>query len=176
MPLEKGYSQVDWLRTTKANSNLNGLQGGPLRRDITVEEVRQHCSKEDAWMVFKDKVLLGRVRRFTHTTHPHTLRNSHTHNTHTHTEHTHTHTHAHTHAHHPSPPHTTAHTHARASAIRLPLLGVIECIHRGSALRVILWSAASRLHPGFCAGQHSHGFLAVDAHGLLGGLIFCGWT
>lgn len=63
VPLEKGYSQVDWLKLSRANPNLNGLHGKALRRDITMEEVKRHKTPEDAWMVFKNRVsgVYGRV-------------------------------------------------------------------------------------------------------------------
>lgn len=50
VPLEKGYSQVDWIRQTKA---------APIpkpRKDIPMQEVRKHKTKDDAWMVFKNRV------------------------------------------------------------------------------------------------------------------------
>lgn len=47
---------MDWMRSTKQNLNLNGLGGRPLREDITMEEVRAHSAKEDAWMVFNGLV------------------------------------------------------------------------------------------------------------------------
>jgi len=52
----KGFSQMDWMRLTKQNANLNGLAGGPLREDITMAEVREHRTKDDAWMVFNGLV------------------------------------------------------------------------------------------------------------------------
>lgn len=59
IPLEKGYSQMDWLRLCQSNKNLNGLNGAPLRDNITMEEVKQHNTKEDAWMVFNGVVRNG---------------------------------------------------------------------------------------------------------------------
>ncbi|KXZ49260.1 hypothetical protein GPECTOR_22g853 [Gonium pectorale] len=56
VPLEKGYSQVDWLRLSKSGTDLNGLDGASLRRDITLDEVKQHRTPEDAWMVLRGKV------------------------------------------------------------------------------------------------------------------------
>jgi cytochrome b involved in lipid metabolism len=50
VPLEKGYSQVDWLRRSRAT------RPPPPRRGITMAEVRQHRSPEDAWMVFRGRV------------------------------------------------------------------------------------------------------------------------
>lgn len=49
-PLEKGYSQVDWLRLSKATPKH------PLRKGITLAEVKLHNTKEDAWMVFRNRV------------------------------------------------------------------------------------------------------------------------
>ncbi|KAF5837844.1 hypothetical protein DUNSADRAFT_3806 [Dunaliella salina] len=51
VPLEKGYSQMDWLRLTRSKP-------APLRRrDITPAEVKQHNKPEDAWMIFQGKVI-----------------------------------------------------------------------------------------------------------------------
>ena len=52
----KGFSQMEWIRLTKQNPNLNGLGGQPLREDISLSEVREHRTKEDAWMVFNGLV------------------------------------------------------------------------------------------------------------------------
>lgn len=54
VPLEKGFSQVAWLKLTKSGADLTG--GAGRRRDITLEEVRQHRTEEDAWMVLHGKV------------------------------------------------------------------------------------------------------------------------
>lgn len=54
--LEKGYSQVDWLRRTKSGEDLNGLQGKALRKDIPMDEVKLHKTEDDAWMVLRGKV------------------------------------------------------------------------------------------------------------------------
>jgi cytochrome-b5 reductase len=40
VPFEKGYSQMDWLRLTRTHPDLAGRSGGPLRKDITLAEVR----------------------------------------------------------------------------------------------------------------------------------------
>lgn len=55
VPLEKGYSQVDWLKLSKSGADLNGLSGGSLRRDITLEEVGSspacypECAVHTSW-------------------------------------------------------------------------------------------------------------------------------
>ncbi|KAF6253509.1 flavohemo protein b5/b5R-like protein [Scenedesmus sp. NREL 46B-D3] len=54
VPLEKGFSQVDWLRVARSGADLTGGQG--CRRDITLEEVWQHQKPDDAWMVLHGKV------------------------------------------------------------------------------------------------------------------------
>ncbi|EFJ49789.1 hypothetical protein VOLCADRAFT_46640, partial [Volvox carteri f. nagariensis] len=65
VPLEKGYTQVDWLRLSKSGTDLNGLGGKALRRDITLEEVKKHHTADDAWMVLRGKVYnIGPYMRF----------------------------------------------------------------------------------------------------------------
>lgn len=32
-----------------------GLKGGPMRRGISMEEVKQHRTQEDAWLVYNGK-------------------------------------------------------------------------------------------------------------------------
>ena len=34
------------------------LKGAPIRRKITLEEVKQHRTQDDAWMVYNGKVRL----------------------------------------------------------------------------------------------------------------------
>ena len=56
-PQEKGYSQGDWMQLSRGGTaDLSGLGGAPPRRGITMEEVRRHNSKHDAWMVLHGKV------------------------------------------------------------------------------------------------------------------------
>ncbi|MEW5300991.1 MAG: hypothetical protein WDW36_003877 [Sanguina aurantia] len=63
--LEKGYSQVDWLKLSRTHPDLNGLGGAALRKNITMGEVAQHSSAEDGWMVLKGKVYnVGPYARF----------------------------------------------------------------------------------------------------------------
>lgn len=48
---------MDWVRLMKnKQANLNGLNGGDLRNDITMAEVAQHSSIEDAWTVIRGRV------------------------------------------------------------------------------------------------------------------------
>lgn len=56
VPLEKGFSQVDWIRLTRKEADLAGLGGAGLRKNISHEEVKQHASKEDAWLILRGKV------------------------------------------------------------------------------------------------------------------------
>lgn len=53
--LEKGFSQMDWMRLTKSGADLAGLGGGPQRR-LTLEEVATHSSEADCWTVIGDRV------------------------------------------------------------------------------------------------------------------------
>lgn len=56
VPFEKGWSQMDWVRLTQSGADLSGLGGGRPRRDITLEEVAQHNTREDCWTVLRGKV------------------------------------------------------------------------------------------------------------------------
>jgi cytochrome-b5 reductase len=61
VPFEKGYSQMDWVRLTQTHPDLAGLGGQRPRRDISMEEVAKHRSKEDCWTVLRGKVGAGQV-------------------------------------------------------------------------------------------------------------------
>ena len=54
--LGAGYSQMDWMRLTKREPDLAGLNGASRKRKISMEEVASHATEEDAWTVFKGKV------------------------------------------------------------------------------------------------------------------------
>ncbi|KAL4421197.1 hypothetical protein ABPG77_010072 [Micractinium sp. CCAP 211/92] len=56
VPFEKGWSQMDWVRLTQSGADLAGLGGGRPRRDITMEEVARHNTREDCWTVLRGKV------------------------------------------------------------------------------------------------------------------------
>eukprot|EP00250_Pteridium_aquilinum_P034367 c7492_g1_i1 orf=276-1010(-) len=56
IPLERGFTQVDWLKVTRTQPDLAGLKGGTNRRLITKAEVKQHRSEDDAWTVLKGRV------------------------------------------------------------------------------------------------------------------------
>ncbi len=58
--LEKGFSQVDWMRLTRTHPDLSGV-GASAPRSLTLEEVAQHASETDCWTV-----LDGRVYNVTH--------------------------------------------------------------------------------------------------------------
>lgn len=65
VPLEKGYSQVDWIRLSRSGADLAGLKGERPRKNITKEEVASHKTPEDAWMVLRGKVYnIGPYLRF----------------------------------------------------------------------------------------------------------------
>lgn len=55
VPLEKGFSQVDWLRYMNSSADLAALNGG-IRRRIKMEDVKKHNSKEDCWTVLHGRV------------------------------------------------------------------------------------------------------------------------
>ncbi|KAK3223929.1 hypothetical protein Dsin_010954 [Dipteronia sinensis] len=56
VPFEKGYSQVDWLKLTRAHPDLAGLKGQSNRRLITMSEVKQNQTEGAMWTVFKGRV------------------------------------------------------------------------------------------------------------------------
>jgi hypothetical protein len=55
-PVEKAASQVEFIRSLAAAISESGVPPPPLRRDITVAELKLHNSKTDAWMALKGKV------------------------------------------------------------------------------------------------------------------------
>eukprot|EP00798_Chlamydomonas_sp_ICE-L_P018900 gene18900-25458_t len=55
-PIEKGFTQLDWLRLTRSGADMNEQQGAAPRKEITLEEVKLHRSRDDAWMVLHGKV------------------------------------------------------------------------------------------------------------------------
>jgi cytochrome-b5 reductase len=55
VPFEKGFSQMDWIRMSRASKDLSGTNGR-IRSDITPEEVLQHNTAEDGWTVINGKV------------------------------------------------------------------------------------------------------------------------
>lgn len=54
VPLEKGYSQVAWLHLSQRTPDLAGTGG--RRGMVTMEEVKQHATAEDGWVVLRGKV------------------------------------------------------------------------------------------------------------------------
>ena len=54
--LAAGYSQMDWMRLTKREPDMNGLRGGKRRKDITMTEVATHGTEADGWTVLRGKV------------------------------------------------------------------------------------------------------------------------
>lgn len=53
---EKGFSQMDWLKTTRTHPDLAGLKGRSNRRLISMEEVKQHKTGDSIWTVLKGHV------------------------------------------------------------------------------------------------------------------------
>ncbi|KAL2634577.1 hypothetical protein R1flu_006056 [Riccia fluitans] len=56
VPLEKGYSQMVWLRTMQTERDIAGLKGQSRRRLISMDEIKQHKSPEEAWTVLRGRV------------------------------------------------------------------------------------------------------------------------
>ncbi|KAE9042218.1 hypothetical protein PF010_g4242 [Phytophthora fragariae] len=54
--LPPGYSQLHWMRLCQSGQDLSGLQGGPPRRAISMEEVSRHNTESDCWSVLDGKV------------------------------------------------------------------------------------------------------------------------
>ncbi|ORX37163.1 cytochrome b5-like heme/steroid binding domain-containing protein [Kockovaella imperatae] len=50
VPLAPGYSQLDWARVTTSGRNLRGTESFPIR--VTMDELKKHNTKKDAWSVF----------------------------------------------------------------------------------------------------------------------------
>ena len=55
-PVEKAASQVEFIRSLAAAINGSGVPAQPLRRDITLAELKLHNTKADTWMALKGKV------------------------------------------------------------------------------------------------------------------------
>jgi cytochrome b involved in lipid metabolism len=53
--LRKGFGLADWHRLVQTSKDLAQLKGQPLRH-YTWDEIRQHKSLYDGWMVLKGKV------------------------------------------------------------------------------------------------------------------------
>lgn len=56
VPLEKGYSQVAWLRLSAASKDLTGLKGKAVKGKISMQEVQRHNTEADGWVVLRGKV------------------------------------------------------------------------------------------------------------------------
>jgi len=54
--LKKGYGLHDWKRLLLKSKDLAQRKGQPLRRDITLAEVKQHNKEYDGWMVLRGRV------------------------------------------------------------------------------------------------------------------------
>lgn len=51
-----GFSQMDWIRLTQGSQDLGGRGRSALSNEISFDELRQHQSEKDAWMVIRGKV------------------------------------------------------------------------------------------------------------------------
>ncbi|CAM6090899.1 unnamed protein product [Calypogeia fissa] len=56
VPLEKGYSQMVWLRLMQSEPDLAGLKGESSRRLLTMEEIKKHQSEGEAWTILRGRV------------------------------------------------------------------------------------------------------------------------
>ncbi|KAL6785995.1 CYB3 [Auxenochlorella protothecoides x Auxenochlorella symbiontica] len=56
LPFQIGCSPMDWLRLSRSKADLSGLKGGAPRRGITLEEVKQHRTRDNAWTAIRGKV------------------------------------------------------------------------------------------------------------------------
>lgn len=56
VPLERGFTQMDWLKLTRSEPDLAGLKGGTSKKLIPMEEVKLHQSQGDAWTVLRGRV------------------------------------------------------------------------------------------------------------------------
>eukprot|EP00249_Psilotum_nudum_P015377 c25294_g1_i1 orf=597-1196(-) len=56
VPLERGYTQMNWLKLTRTEPDLAGLKGQSSKRLIPMEEVKKHQSEEDAWTVLRGHI------------------------------------------------------------------------------------------------------------------------
>jgi len=54
--LKKGFGLHDWKRLLVSSQDLAQRKGQPLRRDITMAEVKQHNKEYDGWMVLRGRV------------------------------------------------------------------------------------------------------------------------
>ncbi|CAD6564531.1 MAG: hypothetical protein TREMPRED_005409 [Tremellales sp. Tagirdzhanova-0007] len=54
VPLEPGHSALDWARLTSSGTNLRGTDSFPLR--ITLDQLKIHNTRKDAWSAFNGKV------------------------------------------------------------------------------------------------------------------------
>eukprot|EP01120_Amphizonella_sp_Union-15-10_P016889 TRINITY_DN9166_c0_g1_i1.p1 TRINITY_DN9166_c0_g1~~TRINITY_DN9166_c0_g1_i1.p1 ORF type:complete len:128 (-),score=25.68 TRINITY_DN9166_c0_g1_i1:124-507(-) len=54
VPLSSGHGLADWVRLVNTGKDLSGRHGQNPR--ITKEEVQQHKTKDDCWIILKGKV------------------------------------------------------------------------------------------------------------------------
>lgn len=53
---KKGGLQFEWLNMMNKDPDPAGLNGASSKRKITMEEVQQHASEDDIWMIIRGKV------------------------------------------------------------------------------------------------------------------------
>ena len=51
--LKPGRSLMDWIRLTNGPTDLSGVGGGQLSRDVTLEELSRHNTRQDAWLAIR---------------------------------------------------------------------------------------------------------------------------
>jgi cytochrome-b5 reductase len=54
--LRPGFGLHDWMQLLRHAKDLAQRRGAPIRRDITIDEVRRHNKPYDGWMILRGKV------------------------------------------------------------------------------------------------------------------------
>ena len=54
--VRQGFGLHDWMNLTRRAKDLAQRKGAPIRRDMSVEEVKAHNKPHDGWMILRGKV------------------------------------------------------------------------------------------------------------------------